>query len=42
MMASITRVGENAYLILAFRSMADTLRHDLEEAMRGVAARKGA
>ena len=40
MAASITRVGADAFLILAFRSFADTLRHDLEQAMRGVAARE--
>ena len=39
MAASITRVSANGFLILVFRSMADTLRHDLETAMRGVAAR---
>lgn len=39
MMVSITRTGDNAFLILAFRSMAGTLVHDLETAMRGVAAR---
>ncbi|WP_299349733.1 sarcosine oxidase subunit gamma [uncultured Shimia sp.] len=38
-MVSITRVGDNAFLILAFRSMAKTLVHDLETAMQGVAAR---
>ena len=41
MSVSITRVAENGFLILGFRSMAETLRHDLEEAMRGVAARHG-
>lgn len=39
MMVSITRTGDNAFLILAFRSMAKTLVHDLETAMQGVAAR---
>lgn len=39
MAVSITRVAADGFLILAFRSMADTLRHDLESAMRGVAAR---
>ncbi|MEQ9695406.1 sarcosine oxidase subunit gamma [Shimia sp. SDUM112013] len=36
---SVTRVGDNAFLVMAFRSMARTLVHDLETAMRGVAAR---
>ena len=39
MTASITRVGDQAFLILVFRSMAGTLVHDLETAMEGVAAR---
>lgn len=42
MMVSVTRVGDNAFLILAFRSMAKTLVHELETAMRGVAARGAA
>ncbi len=42
MAVSITRLSETGFLILAFRSMAETFRHDLEEAMRGVAARHGA
>ncbi|MEM7731984.1 MAG: sarcosine oxidase subunit gamma [Pseudomonadota bacterium] len=42
MAVSLTRLSETAFLILAFRSMAETLRHDLEEAMRGVAARQRA
>lgn len=41
MSVSITRLSEAGFLILGFRSMAGTLRHDLEEAMRGVAARRG-
>ncbi|MEO0772822.1 MAG: sarcosine oxidase subunit gamma [Pseudomonadota bacterium] len=40
MAVSITRLSDTAFLILGFRSMAGTLRHDLEEAMRGVAARR--
>lgn len=36
---SITRIGERAFLILAFRSMAASLVHDLKTAMEGVAAR---
>lgn len=39
LMVSVTRVSDNAFVILAFRSMAATLVHDLETAMRGVAAR---
>jgi len=39
MMASITRVADEAFLILVFRSMAGTLVHELETAMQGVAAR---
>lgn len=39
MPASITRVGDNAFVILVFRSMAQTLVHDLKRAMEGVAAR---
>ncbi|SDW23458.1 sarcosine oxidase subunit gamma [Ruegeria halocynthiae] len=39
MTASITRVGENAFQIMVFRSMAETLVHDLKRAMEGVAAR---
>lgn len=38
MMVSITRVGADAYEIMAFRSMAATLAHDLQEAMESVAA----
>lgn len=39
MAASITRLAENGYLILTFRSVAQTLCHDIEQVMRGVAAR---
>ncbi len=39
MNASITRTGAETFLILVFRSMAETLRHDLKEAMEAVAAR---
>lgn len=39
MLVSITRTGDNAFLIMAFRAMAKTLVHDLETAMQGVAAR---
>ncbi len=39
MSVSITRISDEAFLILAFRSMAGTLVHDLETAMKGVAAR---
>lgn len=40
MMASITRVGDRAFQIMVFRSMAGTLVHDLKTAMEGVAARR--
>lgn len=39
MNASITRTSDNEVLILVFRSMAETLIHDLQEAMAVVAAR---
>ncbi|WP_146344057.1 sarcosine oxidase subunit gamma [Phaeobacter marinintestinus] len=39
MTASITRVGENAFQIMVFRSMAKTLVHDLKTAMVAVDAR---
>lgn len=39
MMASVTKLGEGSFLILVFRSLADTLLHDLKTAMEGVAAR---
>ena len=39
MMVSITGIGENAFVLLAFRSMAQTLVHELTEAMKGVSAR---
>ena len=39
MSGSITRVGDAAFQIMAFRSMAETLVHDLQTAMEGVAAR---
>lgn len=39
MHASITKVGEEAFMIMVFRSMAQTLVHDLVTAMEGVAAR---
>ncbi|TMV08042.1 sarcosine oxidase subunit gamma [Ruegeria sediminis] len=39
MTASITRVGDTAFQIMVFRSMAETLVHDLKTAMEGVAAR---
>jgi len=39
MMASVTKTGEAAFLILVFRSMAQTLLHDMQVAMEGVAAR---
>ncbi len=39
MTASITRVGDSAFQIMAFRSMAETLVHDMKRAMEGVAER---
>ncbi len=39
MTASITRVGEDAFQIMVFRSMAETLIHDLKRAMEGIAVR---
>lgn len=39
MTVSLTRTGNYAFEILAFRSMTETLLHDLERAMRQVAAR---
>ncbi|MEQ8877182.1 MAG: hypothetical protein RIC49_12300 [Phycisphaerales bacterium] len=39
MMASVTKTGEDAFLILVFRSVAATLLHDMQTAMEGVAAR---
>lgn len=36
---SVTRTGANEFQIMAMRSMAKTLVHDLETAMTGVAAR---
>lgn len=39
MMASVTRVGEDAFMIMVFRSMARTLLHDLKTAMEAWAAR---
>ena len=40
MTGSITRTGADTYAIMVFRSMAKTAVHELERAMRGVAARK--
>lgn len=39
MHASITRLGDEVFMIMVFRSMAHTLVHDLGAAMEGVAAR---
>lgn len=39
MNASITRIGEDTYLIAVFRSMTETLVHDLRTALDAVAAR---
>ncbi len=38
MMVSLTKIGENAFQIMVFRSMAETLVHDLKTAMEGAAA----
>lgn len=40
MNVSVTRLGTNSFLILAFRSMAATLVHDLVTAMESIAARR--
>jgi heterotetrameric sarcosine oxidase gamma subunit len=40
MSASITRTGQDRFLILVFRSMAQTLVHDLSQAMEAVASRR--
>ena len=39
MMASLTRIGPESYLIMVFRGFAETLVHDLWTAMESVAAR---
>lgn len=39
MASSITRTGDDAFMIMVFRSMAGTLLHDLQRAMEGVASR---
>lgn len=39
MNGSVTRTGPDRFLILVFRSMAQTLVHDLKQAMEAVAAR---
>lgn len=39
MAGSVTRIGDQAFLLMVFRSMAKTLVHDLETAMRSVASR---
>lgn len=41
MQSSITRLQNDAFLIMVFRSMARTVVHDLKTAMEGVAARAG-
>lgn len=41
MQASITRTGPQSYLVMVFRSLAQTLAHDLGEAALVVAARSG-
>lgn len=40
MMASVTRVGDHAFQIMVFRSMAETLVHDVKSAMEGVASQR--
>jgi heterotetrameric sarcosine oxidase gamma subunit len=40
MNASITRTGDDTFLIAVFRSMAATLVHDLTTALEAVAARR--
>lgn len=40
MTASVTRVGDKAFQIMVFRSMSETLIHDLKSAMEAVAARR--
>lgn len=39
MNASVTRTAADSFLILVFRSMAETLAHEMQEAMEAVAAR---
>lgn len=39
MMASLTRIGPESYMIMVFRGFAETLVHDLRSAMQSVAAR---
>lgn len=39
MMGSITKIGDSAFVVMVFRSMAQTLVHDLKTAMEAVAAR---
>lgn len=39
MMASVTRIGPQAFQVMVFRSMAKTLVHDLKTAMEAVTAR---
>lgn len=39
MMASITRIGADTWIIMVFRGFAETLVHDLKTAMETVAAR---
>ena len=40
MQAAITRLADDAFLIMGFRSMARTMVHDLKIAMEGVEARR--
>ena len=41
MSASLTRISTQGWQIMVFRSLAQTLAHDLKVAMQGVAARAG-
>lgn len=40
MTGSVTRIGQDTFLLMVFRSMAGTLLHDLERAMASVASRR--
>ena len=40
MTASVTRIDAATYDLMVFRSMAQTLVHDITRAMRGVLARE--
>ncbi|MEM6759795.1 MAG: sarcosine oxidase subunit gamma family protein [Pseudomonadota bacterium] len=40
MNGSVTRLGADRYVVMVFRSMAETLLHDLTRAMESIAARR--